>query len=330
MAITLRQIREIRRSDILFSTARVPNSDRLLVASSAGKVIEIDAGQQNPTPRDLAEHGRYVTSVRLTGQTAVSGGYDGRLIWWDMERGQVIRTITEAHSRWIRNIAVSPDGSKIASVADDMVCRIWDAATGEKLHELRGHQERTPSHFTSMLYVCTFSPDGRYLATGDRVAHVVIWESATGRQVGTFDAPELYTWDGRQRIRSIGGLRALAFSPDGTHVAAGGVGQIGNVDGLGGPSRVEVFNWSRQERVATFTGANGIVNRLHYHPENRWLFAIGGGNNGFVIFWDPERRNTVHSANLPMHIHDVAFNEGYTNFYGVGHNGLVVNEISMT
>lgn len=327
MAITLRQIREIRRPDILFSAARVPNSDRLLVGSSLGKVLELDAGQQNPTPRELADHGRYVTSVRLTGQTAVSGGYDGRLIWWDMERGQVIRTIADAHSRWIRCIAISPDGSKIASVADDMVCRIWNSASGERLHELRGHQERTPTHFTSMLYVCAFSADGRYLATADRTAHVIIWDTASARQLAALDAPELYTWDGRQRIRSIGGARSLAFSPDGTHLAVGGVGQIGNVDGLSGPARVEIFQWSRQERVAVFTGANGLINRLQYHPENRWLFAIGGGSNGFVIFYDPERRNTIHSGNLPMHIHDAVFNEDFTTFYGVGHNGLVVNAI---
>jgi WD40 repeat protein len=265
--------------------------------------------------------------VRLSGNTVISGGYDGRLIWWDLERGQVIRTVADAHSRWIRCLALTPDGSKVASVGDDMVCRIWDVASGAKLHELRGHAERTPTHFTSALYICTFSSDGRRLATGDRIGHVVVWDVAEGRQLAAVDAPELYTWDGRQRIRSIGGVRALAFSPDGTQLAVGGVGQIGNVDGLGGPSRVEIFNWERQERLTTFTGPSGMVNRLHYHPENRWLCAIGGGSNGLVLFYDPERRSTLHTGNLPMHIHDLAFNETCSTFYAVGHNGLVVTAL---
>jgi WD40 repeat protein len=175
--------------------------------------------------------------------------------------------------------------------------------------------------------VCAFSADGQRLATGDRVGHVVIWDVAGGRQLGSVETPELYTWDGRQRIRSIGGVRALAFSPDGTQLAVGGVGQIGNVDGLGGPSRVEIFNWARQERLVTFTGAQGLVNRLQYHPENRWLFAVGGGSNGFVMFYDAQRRAMLHSGNLPMHIHDAAFNEDFTTFYAVGHNGLVVTEV---
>src|SRR5262245_46364041 len=143
MPLSLRQIREIRRPDILFAVARVPGSERLLVASSQGKVLELDASQSNPTARELANHERYGTSVRLIGNTVVSGGYDGKLIWWDLERGRELRTIADAHSRWIRCIAAAPDGSKFASVGDDMVCRIWDAASGAKLHELRGHDERT-------------------------------------------------------------------------------------------------------------------------------------------------------------------------------------------
>jgi WD40 repeat protein len=322
----LRAVREINRRDILFSVARVPNSERLIVASSAGKVFELDASQNNPQERELANHGRYVTSVRLVQGKVISGGYDGRLIWWDLERNQAIRTV-EAHDRWIRHIAVAPDGSKIASVADDMVCRIWNVQTGERLHELRGHEAQTPSHFDSMLYVCRFSPDGRHLATADRVGHIVVWEVATGRQVASMDAPELYTWDGRQRIRSMGGVRGLAFSPNGEHLAASGVGQIGNVDSLAGPSRVEVFHWSRGERLFLFTGDQGIVNRIDYHPENRWIFAIGGKNNGIVMFYDPQGREMIHRQNMPMHVHDAAFNEDHSRFYAVGHNKIAVMEL---
>src|ERR1700722_14875510 len=89
----LRTVREIARPDILFSVARIPNSSRLLLGSSEGKVIELDAGQAKPTALELANHGRYVTSVALAGQTVVSGAYDGKLIWWDLAKRQVIRTV---------------------------------------------------------------------------------------------------------------------------------------------------------------------------------------------------------------------------------------------
>ena len=41
----LRTVREIARRDILFAVARVPNTARLIVGSSAGKVLELDATQ---------------------------------------------------------------------------------------------------------------------------------------------------------------------------------------------------------------------------------------------------------------------------------------------
>ncbi|MCS7047576.1 MAG: hypothetical protein NZO58_14560 [Gemmataceae bacterium] len=320
----LRIAREIARRDILFSVARVPNSERLFVASSETKVYEIDTAAQTIAPVEHANHGRYVTCVRLVGDTVVSGGYDGRLIWWNARDRREIRVV-EAHARQVRHLAVAPDGSKVASVGDDMVCRIWNVSTGERLHELRGHAERTPTHFGSMLYVCAYSPDGRHLATGDRVGHVAIWDANTGRQITSVDAPQLYTWDGVQRIRSIGGVRGLAFSPDGSRLAVGGVGQIGNVDALQGPSRVEIFDWNRRQRLAELTGQQGIFNRLFWTGD--WLCAIGGGSNGFVHFWDPANRSPLHQANLPMHVHDAAVNEDGTKIYAVGHQKIVVLEL---
>jgi WD40 repeat protein len=323
----LRVAREIARRDVLFSVARVPESQRLIVASSDGKVHEIDAATTSPPEKTLAEHGRYVTCVRLSGNTVVSGGYDGRLIWWDLQAGRVLRTTDDAHGRWVRQLAVSPDGTKLASVGDDMACRIWDIASGNRLLEMRGHAEQTPQNFTSMLYCCAYSNDGRYLATGDRVGHVVIWEAATGRKAAELDAPTLYTWDGTQRIRSIGGVRALAFSPDGQQLAVGGVGQIGNVDALQGPSRVEIYEWQRGQRVAEFTGQNGIVNRLLWHPQNQWLCALGGGGNGLFLFYDPVRRTMIHQGNVPMHVHDAACNEDFTAIYAVGHQKAALLEL---
>jgi WD40 repeat protein len=318
--------REIARQEVLFAVARVPQSERLLVATSTGKVVELSAAQGGPAAQDLTQHGRYVTSVRLAGDFAISGDYGGRLTWWDVPNRRHVRTVL-AHSRWVRQIAVSPDATLVASVADDMVCRLWDAATGEPVRELRGHAAKTPQHFVSMLYCCAFSPDGCRLATADRVGHVVVWDVATGKQLTTLETPTLYTWDGTQRIRSIGGVRALAFSPDGTHLAIGGVGQIGNVDSIAGPARVEVFDWQRGQRVLEFTGASGMVTRLLYAPQGQWLCAVGGGGNGLVMFYDTARRAMVHQANLPMFTHDAAFNEDYTTLYAVGHNKMAVVEL---
>ncbi len=105
-----------------------------------------------------------------------------------------------------------------------------------------------------MLYAFAFSPDGKLLATGDKVGHVVVWDVETGKELGTCEAPVMYTWDPVQRRHSIGGIRSLAFSPDGKQLAVGGMGKIGNIDHLEAKSRVEVFDWKAGKQTAEFAG----------------------------------------------------------------------------
>src|SRR5262249_58845573 len=96
---------------------------RLLDGSSDSKVYDLDLSQAKPEAKELGAHESYVTGLVLAGKTAVSGGYDGRLIWWDIEARKQVRAV-EAHAKWIRKVAVSPDGKKIASVAEDMGCKL--------------------------------------------------------------------------------------------------------------------------------------------------------------------------------------------------------------
>ena len=120
-----------------------------------------------------------------------------------------------------------------------------------------------------MLFACAISPDGRRLATGDKVGHVVVWDLETRPKLAS-DArgARLYTWDPVQRRHSIGGIRSLAFSADGTLLAVGGIGKIGNIDHLDGKARVEVFDWQKGERVHTFISDKfkGLVEYLAFSP----------------------------------------------------------------
>jgi WD40 repeat protein len=225
-------------------------------------------------------------------------------------------------------VAATRDGQTVASVADDMVCRLWDAGSGKLLRELRGHQEQTPHHFPSMLYACAFSPDDRHLATADKVGHIVVWEAASGKPVATLEAPGMYTWDPVQRIHSIGGIRSLAFSPDGRQLAAGGIGRIGNIDHLDGPVRVEVFDWQKGERTHELPsgGYKGLVERLAFHPRGDWLLGAGGANDGFVLFFDLKAKKILRQEKVAMHVHDVALAEEAETIYLAGTGKLITYE----
>jgi WD40 repeat protein len=324
----LKLVKDLSHKAIAFSIARVPNSTRVYLACSDFKVYEADVAAAKFEAKELYAHESYVTGVALAGKTLVSGGYDGKLTWYDTDGRKVIR-YAPAHAKWIRGVFASSNGKLIASVADDMVCRLWDAATGSPVRELRGHAERTPNGFGSMLYAAVFSPDGKYLATGDKVGKIKVWEVATGKEVAELEAPVMYTWDPVQRLHSIGGIRALAFSPDGKTLAAGGIGKIGNIDHLEGKARVELFEWSAGKGTATYESDQhkGIVNHLEFAPDGSWLLAAGGANNGFLFFLDKAGTKALRQEKVSMHIHDVATSEKADMLIAVGHNKIAVFEL---
>ncbi len=329
MAETLKIVKEIPRKEMVFALAHVPGGRRLIFGGSDFGVYDVDLASEKPEPRKLGSHDSYVSGLAIAGGKVVSGGYDGRLIWWDLEAGGPIRSF-DAHAKWIRDVASTSDGSLVASVADDMVCRLWDGETGEMRHELSGHAPRTPHHFPSMLYACAFSPDGRYVATGDKVGHVVVWEVATGRQAAALEAPAMYTWDPKQRRHSIGGIRSLAFSPDGTRLALGGMGQVGNIDHLDGLARVEVFDWREAKRTHEFPGetVKGLVERLLFLPDGDRLLAVGGAHDGFLMLLDLKARSVTLQEKAPAHVHDAALGDTPDLIFSGGHGRIVAHDLT--
>lgn len=325
---TLKAAKDISRPVITFAIARAEGSATAYFGCSDFKVYAGDLTAAKFEPKELFAHESYVTGVALAGETLVSGGYDGKLTWFDTKAGKAIRT-HEAHAKWIRKVIASPDGKLFASVADDMVCKLWDATSGKLVHELRGHAEKTPNDFVSMLYAVAFSADSKLIATGDKVGHVVVWDAATGKQLGAVEAPVMYTWDKVQRLHSIGGVRSVAFSPDGKALAVGGMGKVGNIDHLEGKARVEVFDWKAGKQTAEFPGDkfSGLVNRLEWAPDGSWLVGAGGAGEGFLLFFDPAAKKPLKQEKVMMHVHDFAMSAKADEIVCVGHNRMTVYKL---
>lgn len=327
---SLDKLKSVRQHGLKFVALALERQDKgkLFLAGSDFKVYAAEESGSKLDLKELGHHESYVTSLALAGDRLVSGGYDGRLNWWDVSKPGRVRSV-EAHTKWIRQVAVSPDGKRVASVADDMVCKVHEVETGKLVHELRGHAARTPTHFPSMLYACAYSPDGKRLATGDKVGHIVVWDTDSGKQVTTLESPGMYTWDGRQRIHSIGGIRALAFSPDGKRLAVGGIGTIGNIDHLDGPARVEVFDWATGKATALFekTKFKAIVNRLAFAPKGEWLVAAGGAGNGFLLFLDAKAGKVLKEVDVKFHVHTLARDAEAETLVVAGHQAVAVYEM---
>lgn len=323
----LKVVKDLGRPEIYFCVARVPNSARLFYGASDAKVYHVDFGAEKLEPVAMTGHTSYVTGVAVAGPVVVSGSYDGKLIWWNSETRELIRTV-EGHARWIRNVVSTPDGKLVVSVADDMLCKVWDAGSGELVRTLVDHKPITPNDYPSMLYAVTVSPDGTLLATGDKVGHVAIWDTATGNKVGEVESPGMYTWDPSQRRHSIGGIRSVALSGDNQFLAVGGIGKIGNVDHLDGPSRLEIFDWrsGKSTHLVEDTKMKGLIEQLAFQPQGDWLVGAGGDHGGFVNFYNYREGKLFHQEKAPMHVHAFQLNETQDTLYSAGHGKLAAWE----
>lgn len=320
---SLKLVKEHSLPAIGFAIAKRPDAAKVYLGTSDFKVSVADLSAPKFELQELYTHESYVTGVALVGEQLISGSYDGTLVWYDLAKKTKVRTLP-AHTKWIRNIVLSPDGTTLASVADDMTCKLWDTKTGAMKHELRGHADRTPNGFVSMLYAVAFSADGKQLATGDKVGKVCLWDTKTGKQTATLDAPGFYTWDAVARLHSIGGIRSLAFSPDGKTLAIGGMGKVGNIDHLEGKARLELFDVSTQKSIAEVISDKfaGLVNRLVFAPDGSWLLGAGGAGEGFLLGYDVATKKLVKQDKASTHIHDFTIDPAFTQLITVGHNKL--------
>jgi len=96
-------------------------------------------------------------------------------------------------------VAISPDGTLLASANDAPTVRLFASTGGKLLRTLPQCAPTTP---------LAFSPDGKLLATGGPGGAVKLWCPQTAQLLATLKGHK-------------GAISALAFAPDGKSLASG-------------------------------------------------------------------------------------------------------------
>lgn len=159
----------------------------------------------------------------------------------------------EGHTSPVLSVAFSPDGKRLATVADDDHLRIWDLASRKELFSDKGMKQNGNQ--------VRFTPDGKLLVA-----------------IGNNDDLRIYDLEANKRLKSIpaaglsGGPRCIDISPDGKSIAVVGRGALRIYDLASGEQKAEY-------EVHKGYGTTGVA----WSPDGKLIATIGTDHNANFV-----------------------------------------------
>lgn len=166
----------------------------------------------------------------------------------------------------VRCLAISPDGRRLAAIADEAnhgARRAPEALAGNParlLHVFETNDSRpvwTADAQAGGATCAAFSHDGATLATGGTDGRVHLWNAKEGTRRETFAA-------------ATSEIRTVAFSPDGARLA------VGTLNG-----RIHLWDIATRSEVSVL--AAGGLARLAFRPDDEGLIAVNLGMSGTTV-----------------------------------------------
>lgn len=296
--------------------AWLPGGNTVAVASLPGArdtegssvlLFDVNALDAEPTVIEVGEPiSALSTYVADQGTFLVAGGQTGGVSLFPVDPASLDMMLmqTEEGAQTINSVAITPDGTMIASASgspfapegvSDNSIRLWNAQTGALGNTIEA---------TGPVGAVAISPDGARLAygTGD----------GTVQLVNTADGGNEVTLSGQTDL-----VRDLAFSPDGQWLASG------SMDGT-------AYLWNlatdpaAAQPIVLDTQTDDAVLAVAFSPDGIVLATAGGNPNGANVdnairLWDPATGALL--TTLPGHtatVAGLAFSPDGTRIASVG------------
>ncbi|MBY0522484.1 MAG: hypothetical protein K2R98_03765 [Gemmataceae bacterium] len=270
--------------------ATSPDGKSLAVSWFNGKIqlLEMASGKEI---RSWQAHEFSFGNLRFTpnGKILVSGGFDGRVAWWDATNAKLLRQLDDFVALdaenvpaiglgFVNSIATSHDSKLIAAVgnhpADGYQIRLWEVSTG-KLRRKISIKVDMPNGFgpppaagvfpvngggpSNPVTSMTFMPDSKVLAWSQG-STVYLYDLVRGRPLRQMGNQESY-------------LARMALSPDGKVVAGASIN-----------GTIRLWEASTGTVLRDVSGHRGAVTSLAFTSDGRTL--VSGGMDTTILLWD--------------------------------------------
>jgi len=205
-------------------------------------------GKQN-----LGQHPGGISALAVSPKHVVSAAADETVIrLWDACRGSRLGSL-QGHAQKVQDLAIAAQEDRIASSSEDKTIRVWEIASSKEVVKI---EQPEPGKAVA------FSPSGDSLAVGGEGCTVSISELPSGRagRVLRIDPKSLRDVF-KEPPKSVS---AIAFSPQGTHLAA-------LVEGF-----VTVWDLASDNAATVHAVIPHQFFKFRFSSDNRYLVAAGG------------------------------------------------------
>ncbi len=292
-----------------------------LVAGCMDGVYRVDLNAKSF--KQIGTHDSYVSSAAFLSKHGqfVSAGYDGVVQWFDAQSEQTVRKV-KLHEFWSWDMAVSPDQSLVASVTGQYLAGSYkydpapEREPSVKLVAADSGEVRQQLPHVPSVQAVAFSHDSQFVAAGNLMGEVRVWECASGKEVGRFTTPSFTSWGIIKSHCYLGGIFAMHFAPDDQSLLVCGMGDMKDPMAGNGRQLWQRWTWRETENKKldeTHAGdsGEGLMEAIAFHPSGEY-FAMGGrlrGGEWNVGLFDLASGSRIGTIKSGYRVTELAFTE---------------------